>query len=84
MAKEKTKTLNSLYAGTIARSDTNLPVCHTVGELIAVLCRLPPSLPLHDEGIKPVWFNIGHDEPWSPEFIALEPDDGMWDDEWEK
>lgn len=51
---------------------------HTVGELKAVLAKLPDDLPLNvfDDGIKPVVFNWTHDDV----HLALEDNDGCWDD----
>lgn len=36
-----------------------IPVVETVGELLEVLKKLPPELPL-EGALKPTWFNVGY------------------------
>lgn len=63
---------------TDGRYARNIPAVRTVGELKALLAALPDALPLNlmDDGYKPVWFNVGHDD----EHFTLEDNDGTFDD----
>jgi len=38
--------------------------CTTVGELVALLTRLPQDLPIDpcEGGVKLVWYNVGHED----------------------
>lgn len=51
----------------------------TVSDLIELLKKLPPDLPvnLFDDGVKAVWANVGQDN----EHLMLEENDGTWDED---
>lgn len=57
----------------------------TVGELIALLKKVPSDLPVctgcEDEGVKLVWFNVGRENEEHLEFVE---NDGLYDDEEEE
>ena len=58
---------------------TNFPACYTVGDVMAVLEKLPKDLPVDgsfENGIKPVVFNR-HDPDVH---LNFQDNDGTWDD----
>ena len=59
--KAKVNQRKSLYGDGTYRKE--LPVIHTVGEMLALMQTLPSNLPIGDElGIKPIWFNVGRND----------------------
>ena len=54
---------------------------HDVGELIELLQKLPPELPINvslsPPGVKPIWFNLGRDD----EGVSLEYDEDCEDED---
>jgi hypothetical protein len=77
---EPKKKLTSVYAGEIDRSQTRIPTCHTVGQLIEQLSKLPANLPIERKrGVKPVWFNIGRADR-DPEMLGMEDPEDWHDD----
>lgn len=50
----------------------------TVGEMKKLISKLPADLPIRvgmDNGVKPVWFNVGKPD----EHMAFEENDETWD-----
>lgn len=84
-ATKKASKRKSLYRKSLYGNGeflTNMCRVRTVGELKELLAMLPDELPLESggAGYKPIWFNIGFNDPGHSEHLELDHTDA-WDDD---
>ena len=76
MAKTKRKSKYGKYPG-----PNSFERCYSVGELKKALANVPDELPLNgDDGVMPVWFNVGYEGAGvNQEHLNFEKDPDMDD-----